>query len=55
MPRTSTEAFPHSCDYACAVQRFDRPAWRRLNRDDWVAIGSLVALALAIPFIWSTL
>lgn len=52
MPRTSAEAFPHSCDYACAVQRFDRSSWRMLTADDWVALACLVAVIVAAPFIW---
>lgn len=55
MPRTSAEAFPHSCDYACAIQRFDRSDWRMLDRDEWVALACIVAILVAAPFIWPAL
>lgn len=50
--RTAMDAFPHSCDYACAVTRFDRPSWRLLSVDEWVALAAIACLAIAAPFIW---
>lgn len=50
-PRTSAEAFPRSCDYACAVHR-TRSLWRGLSVDEWVALASMACLLVAAPFIW---
>jgi hypothetical protein len=54
-PRTAAQAFPKSCDYACAVQRFDGASWRRLGRDEWVSLACLVAILIAAPFIFGLL
>jgi hypothetical protein len=45
-PRSMAEAFPRTCQYACAVER---PARTALPRIFWpvVVIGLLVALAAA--------
>ncbi len=40
-PRTFADAFPESCDYACAVTRYTAPAWHR------VLLWGLVLAALA--------
>ena len=44
-PRTFADAFPESCDYACAVQRFTAPAWKR-------AVMWCVALAVIAALIY---
>ena len=50
-PRSATEAFPQTTDYACAVTRFDRagPDPDRIV----IAVCVLVLLAL-IPIVWFT-
>jgi hypothetical protein len=54
-PRTSMDAFPKSCDYACPLTRFDRSPWHGISKDEWVALAALVALLFAAPFIWPAL
>jgi hypothetical protein len=45
-PRTTAEAFPQSCEYACAVER---PAHRPYPRVLWIALacGFVAALIAA--------
>lgn len=50
-PRSATEAFPQSCDYACAVTRPDRAGW---NPDRVVVWGCVLALVVLIPILWLT-
>lgn len=50
-PRSATEAFPQSCDYACAVTRFDRAG---RDPDRVVVVVCVLVLVLLVPLVWFT-
>ncbi len=41
-PRTFADAFPASCDYACAVTYYKAPTWPRLLPWLFLVAGALV-------------